>query len=256
MNPKKLLHKVALVTGASRGIGREIALKLASEGANVAVNYFQRADAALDTVAEVKRRGVESIALQADVSKKADVDAMINQVAQIFGSIDILVNNAGVETEAAFLELSEADWDWIMGVNLKGIYLCSQAAANQMLNCGGRILNITSICGHVVFSRFAHYSASKAGANMLTKAMAVELAPYNITVNAIAPGWIRTEMSERDLASVAGMEAKVIQHTPLRRIGEPLDVANLVAFLCSDDAKWITGQIFTVDGGFEIWRDV
>lgn len=255
LKARELAGRVALVTGGSRGIGRGICLALAAEGAKAVINYAQNEQAAKDVVEAIEARGGEAIAVKADVSSRDAVMAMVKVALDRFGRIDILVNNAGIEMGAPFLEVTEEIWDRVVDVNLKGVFLCSQAVAKEMVATGGgKIVNITSLCGEQVWSGYSTYSTSKAGANMLTKAIAVELAPYGVNVNGIAPGTIDTDMTRHDLNQPGEIEA-VIRRTPTRSLGQPEDIAQAVVFLCSGAANWMVGEIMTIDGGYGLVGD-
>jgi NAD(P)-dependent dehydrogenase (short-subunit alcohol dehydrogenase family) len=250
----RLAGRVALVTGAGRGIGRAIAETLAAEGAAVVVNALHSASAAR-AAAALQARGAQVIVAPGDVSKTSEAKAIVESALTAFGRLDILVNNAGVETVAPFIEMTEADFDRILAVNLKSIFLCGQAAARAMrLTGGGAIVNITSLCGQQVWLGYAHYCTAKAGADMLTKAMAAELAPLGIRVNGIAPGTIDTEMSQADLAA-PGAADWVVRRTPAGRLGQTKDIAQATLFLVSDDAAYIVGEILTIDGGYRLPGD-
>ncbi|WP_158737664.1 3-oxoacyl-[acyl-carrier-protein] reductase [Alteribacillus sp. YIM 98480] len=239
--------KSALVTGASRGIGRAIALELAKNGANVAVNYAGSAQKAEEVAAACKDYGVEAFAIQADVSKEDDVKAMIKEVTNVFGSIDILVNNAGITRDNLVMRLKEEDWDAVLDTNLKGVFQCAKAAARPMMKQrGGKIINIASVVGILGNAGQANYTAAKAGVIGLTKTLAREFAPRSIQVNAVAPGFIATDMTEE--LQEDSKEA-LLQQIPLGVLGEPEDIAKTVRFLASEDAKYITGQTVHVDGG-------
>jgi len=248
----KLDGKVAIVTGGSRGIGRGIALRFAKEGANVVVNFVTNKDAAGEVVKKITKLGREAIAFRGDVSVASDVRKLVKTTIDKFGKVDILVNNAGFSNPSPFLELTENRWDRVVNVNLKGIFLCSKAVVTEMIkrHQSGRIINITSISGSLPSKRLAHYCAAKAGANMLTKAMAVELAPHKINVNAIAPGVIKTEMSEKNILRNKSLCSSYERLIPLGLLGEVNDVAFAAIFLASDDSSYITGHILTVDGGW------
>ncbi len=248
MSGERLAGKVAVVTGASRGIGRAVALRFGAEGARVVANYEHKAAEATEVVEAIRGAGGEAVAIAADVSRKADVDRLVAQAMEAFGRIDILSNNAGIMIAKGVLETSEEDWDRTIDVNLKGAYLCSKAVAPIMIEQeGGTIINMSSNSGlyHPSAMRFTEYVVSKAGMNGLTKAMALALGPY-VTVNAICPGWIRTEMVEdTDPATVQ----RILDETALRRWGTPDDVAGCAAFLASSDAAFITGELLIVAGG-------
>lgn len=248
MQSSLLENRVAIITGASRGIGRAVAKLLSEEGAQVAINYFSSEKEARSLFEEIERPAHRAILAQADVSQKAEVDKMVQRVTDEFGRIDILVNNAGLHYALDLFETTEEMWDRTIDVNLKGTYLCSKAVAPIMLKQKrGRIINISSNSGmyHPSAMRFAEYVASKAGINGLTKALALRLAPY-VTVNAVCPGAIVTDMT-----SFRDSEANkaLIEETPLKRLGDPNDVANAVLFLASDMASFVTGELMMVTGG-------
>src|ERR1035438_1155681 len=238
--------KIALVTGASKGVGRGIAFELAKAGCDVIVNYHNDAAGAATTVNEVIGLGRRAIAVAADVSQRTDVEKMFQQVAEAFGRLDVLVNNAGIQTWKPLLELQEDDWDRVLATNLKGSFLCTQQAARLMTGRGGAIINIGPGCSKWRFRNLVDYAASKGGLEMLTKVSAVELGPLKIRVNCVAPGAIEIERTKSELGDYAGMWSKV---TPLSRIGTPSDVGRAVVFLASEAADFITGQTIWVDGG-------
>jgi len=243
-----LEHKTAIVTGASRGIGRAIAKLLSEEGAKVAINYNNSEKEAGTLLEEVEGSGGTAILAKADVSMRSDVERMVGIVLDKFGTVDILVNKAGLHYALDLFETSEEMWDRTIDVNLKGTYLCSKAVAPIMLKQkSGRIINISSNSGmyHPSAMRFAEYVDSKAGVNGLTKALALRLGPY-ITVNAVCPGAIITEMTAfRDSQA----NKALVEETPLKRLGDPKDVADAVLFLASDMASFITGELMLVTGG-------
>jgi NAD(P)-dependent dehydrogenase (short-subunit alcohol dehydrogenase family) len=242
-----LESKSALVTGASKGVGKGIALEAARAGANVAVNYHRDAAGAEATVAEIRGMGRDALAIQGDVAVATDVDRMFASALERFRRLDILVNNAGVQTWKPLLELSEAEWDRTIDTNLKGCFLCTQRAARHMRERGGgRIVNIGSGCNKVAFPNLVDYTASKGGIEMFTKVAAVELGRHQITVNCVAPGAVEIERTKNEAGDYAGTWAKL---TPLGRVGQPTDVARAVVFLASDAAEFITGQTIWVDGG-------
>jgi NAD(P)-dependent dehydrogenase (short-subunit alcohol dehydrogenase family) len=239
--------QVALVTGASKGVGKGIALQLAGYGANVVVNYNSDLAGAEGTAAQVRGLGVSAIVVQGDVSIAAQVNAMFERVKQEFGRLDILVNNAGVQTWKALLELTEQEWDHVLDTNLKGCFLCTQQAALMMKESGGgRIVNIGSGCNKIAFPRLVNYTASKGGIEQLTKVAAVELGKYGIRVNCVAPGAVEIERTKDEAGDYAGTWAGV---TPLGRVGTPMDVGRAVVFFCGELSEFVTGQTLYVDGG-------
>lgn len=244
----RLAGKVAIVTGASRGIGKSIAMRFADEGAKVVVNYRNRAAEADAVVADIRTAGGDAIAIAADVSGSADVRRLVDETMARYGRIDVLVNDAGVMVAKSLFETTEDDWDQTIDINLKGAYLCSKAVAPIMIaQEGGTIINISSNSGlyHPSAMRFTEYVVSKAGMNGLTKAMALALGPH-VTVNAICPGWIRTDMVEIIEPEV---QQRILDETALHRWGTPDDVASSAVFLASDEAAFITGELLIVAGG-------
>lgn len=242
-----LTNKVALVTGGSRGIGRAIAIALAEKGAKVAINYAGREDAANETVNIIQKNGGEAIAIKANVADYEEVEQMVKRVVETFGSLDILVNNAGITRDNLILRMKESDWDDVINTNLKGVFNCTKAVTRQMMKQrGGRIINISSVVGVAGNAGQANYVAAKAGVIGLTKTTAKELASRNITVNAIAPGFIETEMTD---ALGDDLKQEMLKQIPLGSFGQPEDVANVVLFLASDASRYITGQTIHVDGG-------
>jgi 3-oxoacyl-[acyl-carrier protein] reductase len=248
MSERHLLDKVAIVTGASRGIGQAIAERFAAEGARVVVDYVAGSSAAGAVVDGIVARGGEAIAVQADVSRSADVERLVRAGLDRFGRIDILVNNAGVMIAKDVLDTTEDEWDQTIDINLKGPWLCSKAVARLMIaQQGGTIINMSSNSGlyHPSAMRFTEYVVSKAGINGLTKAMALALGPH-VTVNAICPGWIRTDMVEIIDPEV---QQRILDETALKRWGTPGDIASAAVFLASPDAAFITGELLIVAGG-------
>jgi 3-oxoacyl-[acyl-carrier protein] reductase len=243
----RLRDKVALVTGASRGIGRATALALAAEGARVVVNYNTRADAAEQVVAEIAAAGGQATARQADVGDFAQAEALVKSTIQSDGDLHILVNNAGITRDGLILTMSEADWDDVLRTNLKSTFACSKAAVRHMLRRRyGRIVNITSVAGQIGNPGQTNYSASKAGQIGFTRALAREVASRNITVNAVAAGFIETEIWS---GVPANAQQALLGMIPLGRKGTVEDIARAVVFLASDDAAYITGHVLSVDGG-------
>ncbi|EYM95924.1 3-oxoacyl-[acyl-carrier-protein] reductase [Staphylococcus aureus] len=241
------MTKSALVTGASRGIGRSIALQLAEEGYNVAVNYAGSKEKAEAVVEEIKAKGVDSFAIQANVADVDEVKAMIKEVVSQFGSLDVLVNNAGITRDNLLMRMKEQEWDDVIDTNLKGVFNCIQKATPQMLRQrSGAIINLSSVVGAVGNPGQANYVATKAGVIGLTKSAARELASRGITVNAVAPGFIVSDMTD---ALSDELKEQMLTQIPLARFGQDTDIANTVAFLASDKAKYITGQTIHVNGG-------
>jgi glucose 1-dehydrogenase len=240
----------ALVTGSSSGIGQGIALRFAREGANVVVNYRSEPGAAEAVVAEIKRLGTNAVAIQGDVSSVASTRHLVARSVEALGSLDILVNNAGVESPAAFWDVSEAEYDRVLSTNLKGVFFTSQAMVNHLraTGRGGRIINISSVHEDLPFPNFAPYCASKGGVRMLTRTLAVELGPLGITVNGIAPGAIETPINAKLLKDPVKLRS-LLEQIPLARLGRPDDVAGIAAFLASDEASYVTGATYFVDGG-------
>ncbi len=242
-----LTGKVALVTGASRGIGRAIALELAEKGATVAVNFSGSEAKANAVVDEIKSLGREAIAIQADVSNSESVNKMVKSVIDLFGSLDILVNNAGITRDNLLMRMKEDEWDAVINTNLKGVFQCTKAVTRQMMKQrSGKIINIASIVGVSGNPGQANYVAAKAGVIGLTKTVAKELSSRHINVNAIAPGFISTDMTDELPQEV---KEEMLKQIPLARFGEPEDIAKVVSFLASEDSKYITGQTLHVDGG-------
>lgn len=242
----RLENKIALVTGAAQGIGREIALGFAAEGAAVAVGDINLEKAA-QTASEIQAKGRGSLALELDVTDLKKVEEAFNKILDKFGKVDILVNNAGITKDNLLLRMQEADWDAVLKVNLKGTFNCTKVASKFMIKQrSGKIINIASIIGIIGNAGQANYSASKAGVIALTKTAAKELAARNINVNAVAPGFIQTDMTAR---LPEDLKRKMLEAIPLARLGTPADVAAACVFLASADADYITGQTIVVDGG-------
>jgi 3-oxoacyl-[acyl-carrier protein] reductase len=238
--------QVAIVTGASRGIGRAIAVALAAEGAKVVVNYASSASAAEEVVAEIKSKGGEAIAFHADVSHEAQVDSLLKSAIDAWGRIDVLVNNAGITRDTLLLRMKLEDWQAVINLNLTGVFLATRAVSKVMLKQkSGRIINIASVAGQMGNPGQGNYSAAKAGVIGFTKTVAKEMASRGITVNAVAPGFIATDMTA-DLKNTDD----ILKFIPLGRYGQPEEIAGMVRFLAADPAAaYITGQVFNVDGG-------
>ncbi|MBI9011631.1 MAG: 3-oxoacyl-[acyl-carrier-protein] reductase [Clostridiales bacterium] len=243
-------NKIAVVTGGSRGIGRAIALKLASQGASIVVNYTSNSTAADEVVKEIEALGAKGIAVKANVSVAEDIENLIKETESQLGKIDILVNNAGITRDGLLIRMKEDDWDQVLDVNLKGVFLTTKLIGKKLLKQkSGSIVNITSVVGLMGNAGQANYAASKAGVIGFTKSVAKEFASRGITVNAVAPGFIESDMTN-------ALDEKVVENymtaIPLSRFGKADDVANTVAFLVSDQAGYITGQTLQVDGGMYI----
>lgn len=242
-----LTGKTAVVTGGSRGIGRAICIELAKQGANVVVNYSGSEDKAKQVVSQIEELGAKAIAIQANVADSAAVDTMMKQAIEVFGTLDILVNNAGITRDNLLMRMKEQEWDDVVDTNLKGVFLCTKAVTRQMMKQrAGRIINISSIVGVAGNPGQANYVAAKAGVIGLTKTCAQELASRNILVNAIAPGFITTEMTD---SLPEELKEAMLKQIPLAKLGQPEDVAKAVVFFASDYANYITGQTLHIDGG-------
>ncbi len=248
----QLKDKIAIVTGARRGTGRTHALVLAKEGAKVVVSDISL-EGCEKVADEIKSSGGQAVAVKCDVTSKKEIDGMVKKTLDKFGKIDILVNNAGIAEFKAFLEMTEKEWDRTLDINLKGYFLCAQACAKEMAKQkSGVIVNIASVAMGQVgigFPNIAHYCASKGGIVGMTEALAVELAPYNIRVNAIAPGLIETSMIDSIKQDPKTMEA-MLARVPMHRVGKPEEVSELVLFLASDKSSYITGSVVVIDGGW------
>lgn len=247
MSELPLKGRTALVTGAARGIGREIALELARRGCDICVNDLKDSEAAERTAADIAQMGRRSLVCMANVGDAAEVDAMFESMFLHFSRLSYLVNNAGVQTWKPLLELGEDEWDRVLDTNLKGTFLCTQRAGRHMRDHGGgRIVNIGSGCNRVAFPNLVDYTASRGGVEMFTKVAAVELGPYGITVNCVAPGAIETERTRQEMPDYAGTWGRM---APIGRVGRPLDVATAIGFFLEDSAEFVTGQTLFVDGG-------
>ncbi|CDE93135.1 MULTISPECIES: 3-oxoacyl-[acyl-carrier-protein] reductase [Acidaminococcus] len=242
-----LVGKVALVTGGSRGIGRAIALKLAENGADVAINYAGNTAAAEEVKTAIEQMGRKALLVQGSVADTDGVQTIVNTVVKELGRLDILINNAGITRDGLLMRMKEADWDDVMHTNLKGVYNCSKAVLRTMMKQrSGRIVNMASVVGEMGNAGQTNYAAAKAGVIGFTKSLAKEVASRGITVNAIAPGFIATDMTS---VLTDDQKAEMARTIPLGRAGQPEDVANAVLFLVSEGAAYITGQVLNVDGG-------
>jgi glucose 1-dehydrogenase len=246
----KLKNKVALVTGSSQGIGRGIAARFAREGADVVINYVGDTQRAEEALREVESTGQRGLLVQTDIASVTGIKKLFATALEHFGALDILVNNAGVETHAPFWEVTEADYDKVLNVNLKGLFFATQAMTQHLMMTKrrGKIVNISSVHEELPFPNFAAYCASKGGVKMLTRNLAVELGQHGININNIAPGAIETPINTKLLNDPQKLGALLTQ-IPLARLGQPHDVANLAVFLASDEADYVTGSTFYVDGG-------
>lgn len=258
---KSLIGQKALVTGANSGIGRAIALALGHAGADVVVNYVSREEEAQRVVAEIKRCGTRAYACRADVSSEADVERMFATMIAEFGTVDIVVNNAGLQKDAPFHELTVADWDLVMNVNLKGQFLCSRAAVREFKRrgvvkdvscCAGKIICISSVHDVIPWAGHVNYATSKGGISMMMKSIAQEVAPLGIRVNAISPGAVRTPIN-MDAWGTRDAYNSLMSLIPYKRIGEPLEIGRAAVWLASDDSDYITGTTIYVDGGMTLY---
>jgi glucose 1-dehydrogenase len=250
----RLTGKTALVTGSSQGIGEAVALRLASEGADVVVHYRSHPEGAQVVADRIAKLGRRTVAIQADLSRVAEAQRLITDSVTRLGPLDILVNNAGVEKHADFWDVSEADYDFVMDVNLKGVFFTTQAFVRHLLAAKrpGKIINTSSVHEELPFPHFTPYSMSKGGLKMMTRTLAIELAPFGITANSIAPGAIDTPINRKLLSDPEKLRA-LLGNIPLKRLGKPGDVAGVAAFLASSDADYITGATIVADGGL-LWN--
>ena len=246
----KLIGKKALVTGSNQGIGQAIALRLAEEGADVVIDYVTHPDTAKDTVLSVEKLGRRAVAVQGDIGKVADTQRMVRESVKALGGLDILVNNAGVEKNAPFWEVTEADYDFVLNINLKGAFFVTQAFVQHRMEVKqpGKVINVSSVHEDLPFPHFTSYCASKGGIKMVMRNLSIELAPFGITINNIAPGAIETPINTSLLHDPTKLNA-LLGNIPLARLGKTSDVAGVAAFLASADADYITGATIVVDGG-------
>jgi glucose 1-dehydrogenase len=246
----KLIGKKALVTGSNQGIGQAIALRLAEEGADIIIDYVTHPETAAETVQMVEKSGRRAVAIQADISKVGDTARMVEEAVQALGGLDILVNNAGVEKNAPFWEVTEADYNFVLDINLKGAFFATQAFVRHRMEVkqSGKVINVSSVHEDLPFPHFTSYCASKGGMKMVMRNLSIELAPFGITVNNIAPGAIETPINTALLHDPTKLNA-LLQNIPLARLGKSTDVAGVAAFLASADADYITGATIVVDGG-------
>ncbi len=246
---KRLEGKVSIVTGASRGIGRGIAVRLAQEGAKVVINHRGSAEGAEETARLIRAAGGEALVVQADVSRLDEAQRLVQETINAFGQVDVLVNNAGTTRDTLLMMMKEDQWDVVVDTNLKSVFSCCKAVARPMVKRkSGRIINISSVSGLAGQGGQTNYAASKAGVIAFSKSLAKELGSRNITVNVVAPGFVPTALTEGILAEGDNLQ-RAVEATPLGRLGTPEDVAGAVVFFASDDASFITGQVLSVDGG-------
>lgn len=246
----KLEGKTVLITGGGQGIGQGIAYRLADEGANIVIDYVGNPQSANDTIAQIQKKGRKGLAVEADISSVDQIHAMMKQAVDSFGAVDVLINNAGLEKHASIWEASERDYDLVLSVNLKGAYFASQAFVQHRMAVKkpGKIINVSSVHEDLPFPHFTSYCASKGGMKMMMRNLSIELAPYGITVNNIAPGAIETPINTALLNDPVKLKA-LLENIPLNRLGQVSDVAGVAAFLASADADYITGTTIVIDGG-------
>ncbi len=249
----QLAGKVAIVTGADSGIGRAIALQFAAEGATVVVNYAHARAKAEDVYQLIAQQGGQSLIIQADVAQYQQALGLIQQTVEAFGRLDIMVNNAGMEIHSPFLDVTEDQFERVLGVDLKGVFFCAQAAAREMVRSkiAGRIINISSVHEDLAMPQNAPYCCAKGGVRMLTRTICLELAPYKITVNNIAPGAVHTPI-DADVEADPEKMAALLKEIPLNRMGQPEEIARLALYLASDASSYVTGSTFTIDGGLTV----
>ena len=249
----QLDQKVAIVTGSDSGIGRAIAIQFAKEGATVVVNYAHAQDKAEEVRQTIERNNGKVLVIQADVSQYQQAMGLIQQTVEHFNRLDIMVNNAGMEIHSPFLDVKEEQWDRVLGVDLKGAFFCAQAAAREMVNrkTAGRIINISSVHEDLAMPQNAPYCCAKGGIRMMTRTISLELAPYNITVNNIAPGAIHTPI-DADVEADPEKLAALLKEIPLHRMGQPDEIAQLALYLASDAAAYMTGSTYVIDGGLSV----
>lgn len=247
-------QKVAIVTGSDSGIGRGIAIELAKQGATVVINYAHNQEKANEVLQTIQQAGGKAIVIQADVSQYQQAIGLVQQTVEHFSRLDIMVNNAGMEIHSPFLEVTEEHWDRVLSVDLKGAFFCAQVAAQQMVKSktAGRIINISSVHEDIAMPNNAPYCCAKGGLRMMTRTICQELAPYNITVNNIAPGAIQTPIDADVEADPEKMKA-LLAEIPLHRMGQPEEIGKLVVFLASDAASYITGTTYIIDGGLSVY---
>jgi glucose 1-dehydrogenase len=254
MSALRLVGKAALVTGSSQGIGEAVAVRLAEEGADVVVNYHKHPEGGQEAVDQIRAMNRKSIAVQADLACVSEVQSLVQESIRALGRLDILINNAGVEKRADFWNVTESDYDEVMNVNLKGVFFVTQAFVRHLMETKrpGKVINMSSVHEELPFPHFAPYCMSKGGVRMMTRDLAIELAPFGITVNSIAPGAIETPINTKLLHDPAKLNA-LLGNIPLHRLGKPGDVAGITAFLASGDADYITGTTIFADGGL-LWN--